>query len=60
MVRNRRRRRRLVAAVVLAASVAASGSARAAAPGGPATPGSTWTDPGTSTVTTAIPLPPGR
>jgi hypothetical protein len=57
-MRNRRRRRRMVAAIVLAATVAASGSAWAAAPGGPSTPGSTWTDPGTSTVTTGIPQPP--
>jgi hypothetical protein len=55
-----RRRRRVVAAVLLAATVSASGSAHAAAPVGPSTPGSTWTDPGTSTVTTGIPLPQHR
>jgi len=47
----------LLAALALVPVLALGGSAWAATPGGPSVPGSTWTDPGTSTVTTGIPLP---
>jgi hypothetical protein len=50
----------VVGAMVLAATVVSPGSAWAATPIGPNTPGSTWTDPGTSTVTNGIPVPHSR
>ena len=52
--------RAVLAALVVTATLAATGSAWAVTPIGPNTPGSTWTDPGTSTVTTGIPAPPSR
>jgi hypothetical protein len=52
--------RAALAALVLAATVAGAGSAWAVTPIGPNTPGSTWTDPGTSTVSNGVPLPPHR
>jgi hypothetical protein len=50
----------LIAVLALIPVLALGGSAWAATPGGPATPGSTWTDNGAGAATAGIPLPPQR